>query len=158
MQTVQDFLTRYPDACSEAQDWLKILGVRTMQEAWRQCNRVGWMLWALHRIKHKSYPGLRHFAVDCAVAALDRERAAGREPDPRSWAAVEAARAYLEGRGTLEQMLKARDAAWDARGAGNAAGVAWVAAWTAADEFAWVVHGAVESADRLRFYVAEWPM
>ena len=40
---------------------------------------------------------LRTFAADCAERALERERAAGREPDPRSWAAVAAARAFVAG-------------------------------------------------------------
>src|SRR3990167_8351842 len=38
---------------------------------------------------------LRHFAIDCAERALTREREEGREPDPRSWAAIEAAKAFL---------------------------------------------------------------
>ena len=39
----------------------------------------------------------RLFAADCAERALRRERKAGREPDPRSWAAVKAARAFANG-------------------------------------------------------------
>ena len=40
----------------------------------------------------------RLFAVDCAEHALLRERQAGREPDARSWAAIQAVRDHVEGR------------------------------------------------------------
>src|SRR5690606_29775030 len=39
----------------------------------------------------------RLFAADCAEAALLGERASGREPDERTWAAVDAARRYARG-------------------------------------------------------------
>ena len=45
-------------------------------------------------------PRRRLFACDCAERALSRERDAGREPDPRSWAAVEIARRYARGEAT----------------------------------------------------------
>ena len=57
---------------------------------------------------------LREFACDCAERALLREREAGREPDPRSWAAVEAARRFARGEATAEELDAARDAARDA--------------------------------------------
>lgn len=152
-----------------------------MQEAWLRCRRADWMLWALHETKHKSFPGPRHFACDCADRALQRERRAGREPDPRLWAAVEAARAYLEGRGTREKMMETAD---DAVTAGNPTywdsainywttnTVIWIAetttnslagciAWAACcvfEEFTtlWNVEQSWQ-ANRLRHYVPEWP-
>lgn len=65
---------------------------------------------------------LRQFAIDCAERALNRERDKGREPDSRSWAAIEAAKAYLRGEITPAELAAARDAAraaacdaaWDA--------------------------------------------
>jgi hypothetical protein len=40
---------------------------------------------------------LRLFGADCAERALQRERAAGQEPDPRSWRAVDVARQHARG-------------------------------------------------------------
>ena len=62
---------------------------------------------------------LHEFACDCATQALERERVAGREPDPRSWRAVEVKRAWLDGKATDAELTAARAAAW-------------VAAWDAA--------------------------
>ena len=94
----------------------------------------------------------RLFAADCADHALSRERAAGREPDDRSWAAIQAARDYAEGRITEAAVAATRGAAgaaareaavaaaWGAAGAaawGAAGAAAWVAAREAAGEAAW---------------------
>jgi hypothetical protein len=57
---------------------------------------------------------LRLFACDCAERALIRERDAGREPDPRSWAAIEVSRRYADGQATDDELAAARDAAWAA--------------------------------------------
>ena len=66
---------------------------------------------------------LRLFAADTAERALMRERTAGREPDPRSWRAVEAARKY------------AREEIDDAalRAAADAAGDVYVATYATVD-------------------------
>ena len=88
-------------------------------------------------------PRLRLFATDCAEWALLRERAAGRESDPRSWTAVECARAYARGRATAEELV----AAWDAAGA--AARYAGAATWYAGDA-AWAAAGYVAG-------YASWP-
>jgi hypothetical protein len=63
---------------------------------------------------------LHEFACWCAGQALLKEREAGREPDPRSWAAVEAKRKWLRGEIT-DKELTATGAAWDAAGATGAA-------------------------------------
>ena len=87
---------------------------------------------------------LREFACDCAERALLRERAAGREPGPGSWAAVDVSRRYARGETTPTELAVARDAAraaawavaWDAaRAAAWAA--AWDAAWAVARDAAW---------------------
>ncbi len=95
---------------------------------------------------------LHEFAVWCAEQALERERAAGREPDARSWAALEAKRRWLRGEITNDELAAARaaarDAAWDAtraaaRAAAKAAAwaaaraAAWAAAWAATRAAAW---------------------
>jgi hypothetical protein len=89
---------------------------------------------------------LHEFACWCAEQALEQERAAGREPDPRSWAAIKTKRAWLRGEcddATLAAAeaaatLAAADAAaWAAAWAADAAdaaadAAAWAAAWAAA--------------------------
>lgn len=54
---------------------------------------------------------LRLFAIACAERALLRERKAGREPDPRSWAALDVARQYADGNATAAQLAAAAQAA-----------------------------------------------
>jgi hypothetical protein len=101
-------------------------------------------LWvALHR-KILSDRILRLFACDCAERALQRERDAGREPDPRSWNAVAVARRYAAGEATDEELADAWTSAWAAslstcEAASEAASPnawaacsAWHAAWEAA--------------------------
>ena len=81
---------------------------------------------------------LRLSAADCAMRALHRERVAGREPDPRSWAAARCARDH--GLCTLADAELA--AAWSAArsAARSAEAAAWArspwsaAAWSAAAE------------------------
>ena len=90
---------------------------------------------------------LHRFACDVAERALQAERAAGREPDPRSWAAIATKRRWLAGEATDaaldEATWAAREAAKAAaasntamassvaRAAAEAAEAAWSAAWSA---------------------------
>lgn len=94
---------------------------------------------------------LHEFACWCAEQALLKEREAGREPDQRSWAAIEAKRKWLRGEITDSELEAARDAAlaaaaqddaMDAAWAARAAAwdVAWAAARAAARDAAWDVH------------------
>jgi hypothetical protein len=99
---------------------------------------------------------LRIYALGLALAALRAERAAGREPDPRSWAAIETTIAWMEGRARAAARdaaraaawaaasdatwAAARDAAWAAAWAAArdaASAAAWAAAWAAASDAAW---------------------
>src|SRR5690606_27215958 len=83
----------------------------------------------------------RLFAADCAEAALLGERASGREPDERIWAAVDAARRYARGEIQFVALSAAWEAAWDAaaaarvaaRGTAKAAAAAAARAAAAAD-------------------------
>jgi hypothetical protein len=108
---------------------------------------IPWMdrLWVLVRVIDDDLMW-RLWACDCAERALLRERDAGREPDARSWRAVEVARAYAIGDVTDEELATARDAAgaaaWAAGAAARAAarataGAAARAAWDAALATAW---------------------
>src|SRR5690606_1420642 len=85
----------------------------------------------------------RLFAADCAEAALLGERACGREPDPRLWAAVDAARAFARGEIDRGEFDAARDAARDAR---DAAKAAWDVAAAAARDAAWAAATAARAA------------
>lgn len=76
---------------------------------------------------------LRDFAATVAENALLAERAAGREPDPRSWAAVQFVRDLLAGKIKEEDQEAAWSAAWSAWSA-------WSAAWAAAE---WAAAAAV---------------
>ena len=84
----------------------------------------------------------REWALDCAERALVRERESGREPDERSWRAVEVGRAYLSGAAGSEELDAARAAAWaaaeaEAAAAAAAADAARAAAWAAAEAASW---------------------
>ena len=71
---------------------------------------------------------LRDFSATVAENALLAERAAGREPDPRSWFAVQFVRDLLAGKIKPED----QEAAWSAAMA--AAESAWSAAWSAQND------------------------
>jgi hypothetical protein len=74
---------------------------------------------------------LHEFACRCAEDALRAERAEGREPDPRSFAAIETKRRWILGKATDDELAAARDAAGAAAGAaGAAAGTVRAAAGT----------------------------
>jgi len=85
---------------------------------------------------------LHDFACDCAWRALEQEREAGREPDPRSWEAVRVKRRWVEGKATSEEL---DSAAWSAASRA-ACGAAYSAAWSAASRSAW--SAAWSTADR----------
>ena len=72
---------------------------------------------------------MRDCAATVAENALLADRAAGREPDPRSWAAVQFVRDLLAGK------IKPEDQE-----------AAWSAAWLAAESAAWLAARSAESA------------
>jgi hypothetical protein len=74
---------------------------------------------------------LRLFACRCARLALDAERAAGREPDARSWAGVAVAERHADGAATDDELRAARAAAESAVWAAAESAV-WAAAESAA--------------------------
>jgi hypothetical protein len=79
---------------------------------------------------------LHEFACWCAEQSLLAERAAGREPDPRSWAAIDAKRKWLRGEVSDKELESAaRSAAESARSAARSAArlearSAWSATWS----------------------------
>lgn len=91
---------------------------------------------------------LHEFAIWCAEQSLLAERKAGREPDPRSWKAIEVKRLWLDGKATDRQLRAAWEAAWE---------TAWEAAWAAAWRAAWVAAWeAQEEAAREAAWEAAW--
>lgn len=116
---------------------------------------------------------LRDFTATVAEQALMAERAAGREPDPRSWTAVQFVRDLLAGKikkedqeATRKAARSAAEAAWAAarletEAAEWAAWTAWVAArsaWSAAEaarSAAWAADAA-RWAERSAAWAAAW--
>jgi len=94
-------------------------------------------LWAVCREELIPAATLHEFGCIVTEQALIREREAGREPHPDSWAAIEAKRKWLRGEITNKELKAAADAAW---AAADAAWVApWAAAGAAAEAAAWAV-------------------
>ena len=83
----------------------------------------------------------RLFAADCAESALLGVRAAGFEPDVRSWRAVDVARRFASGDASHEDMSAARSAARSAAGS-----AAWSASGSASRSAAESARSAAESA------------
>jgi len=119
------------------------------------------IFWALNYACPQVTDRMRRLvACACARRALEAERAAGREPDVRSWRAVEVAERFVRGEATddeLEEWMlcasaRAAAAAWgESRGAWGAAEAAAEAAAASWGELrgargAWGAWGAAEAA------------
>jgi len=102
---------------------------------------------------------LRLFACDCAERALTREREAGREPDVRSWEAVQVSRRFANGQATHEELSAARAAAASAAAYADdaATSAAYAAAYAAdaATSAAYVARAATDTA-RAATYAAAY--
>lgn len=99
-------------------------------------------LWVVLREEIIPERELRLLAVRWARGALEAERAAGREPDARSWAACDVAERYARGEASAEELAASRGAAWDA------AGAAYNAAWAARDAARDATYAAARAAAR----------
>jgi hypothetical protein len=97
-------------------------------------------LWAVLRQGVLPDSILREFATMCADIALSAERDAGREPDQRSFAAVECALRYAAGDASEDELRAAAYAAADA------AAYAYAAAYTSANGAAYAAAGAAAAA------------
>jgi hypothetical protein len=123
-------------------------------------------MWALLHNEFLSDRQMHLFACEVAEKALVTEREAGREPDPRSWAAIEAKRAWVYGKITNGELAAAREAAWAAARAAWAVAreaareVARAAAWAAAREAArtaaWAAAREAVREAREAAWAAEW--
>ena len=97
-------------------------------------------LWVVLREEFLPEALLYEFACFVAESLLQAERAEGREPDVRSWAAIEARRSWLRGEIDDTTLAAARAAAWDAVRAAAwdaAMAAAWDAAMVASRDAAW---------------------
>ncbi len=86
---------------------------------------------------------LHEFACWCAEKALTHAREKGREPDPRSWAAVEAKRQWLRGEIDDGELEAAQHAAWNVT-----SNIPWDGAWDAARSAAYAAGWAAVNAAR----------
>lgn len=110
-------------------------------------------LWCVLRSEVLDDRTLRLFAAWCGRGALDAERTAGREPDPRSWAAVETAERYALGKATEDELRDARAAAYAAVCAAyDAACAAYAAeaAYAATGAYAYAYAGAYAARAAIR--------
>jgi hypothetical protein len=100
---------------------------------------------------------MRLFAGDCAERALTRERDAGREPDERSWAAVDVTRQHDRGQATKDDLDAASAAALAADARAAASDAASAAAWSAASAARFAAGEAARDAarDAARFAAGE---
>jgi hypothetical protein len=126
------------------------------------------LLWLLLRPEFLPEPAIHALACNFAEHSLMRERDRGREPDARSWAAIETKRRWLRGEASDQDLAAAWSAAWSAaRDAARSAAwsaarsAAWSAAWSAARDAAWdaardAAWSAARSAARDAAWSAAW--
>ena len=103
------------------------------------------ILWLLLRPEIIPKKTLHILSYEFALTALKNERLNGREPDERSWRAVEAKRTWVKGLITDERLSAAesvaRAATWSAEES-----AAWSAAWSARSAARAAARSAAESA------------
>jgi hypothetical protein len=101
---------------------------------------------------------LREHSCWCARQSLNAERAAGREPDPRSWHAVEVAERFARGEATAKELESARADAARAASADAWAARARAAAASAAEDSAgaWAARAARWAASAASASVTAW--
>ena len=98
-------------------------------------------LWLVLREELLPAPVLQEFECLCTKRILQKERRAGKEPDPRSWAVIKAKRAWLKGEITDEELAVALEGARNTWWTTNATWAARVVVW-------WDTGGDEEKAER----------
>ena len=104
-------------ACSHGREWAK-KNCATLREVWKKCERADWMLWVLHRL------GVYDQSISRFLVKVLREQPihGGKTlfdllKDERSQTCVEVLEQLRDGKATIEELKKARDAAADAAAA-----------------------------------------
>jgi hypothetical protein len=128
-------------ACEEAVEFAR---GKSLAEAWEKCERADWMLWLLGKqIGKKGWPDRKMLVLlACLCAETSLKFIPTGEERPRK--AIETARAWCEGKATLEE-IRAAAAAADAAYAAYAA--AAYAAYAAAAYAAYAAAAAAYAAD-----------
>ncbi len=127
-------------ACREGLVWIK---GKSLAEFWSTCDRADWMLWLCGRMEGtKGWPTRQQIVlVACICAATSLPIFEKKYPqDDRPRKAIEAARAWANGKASIDDVRKARaaaaDAATDATYAADADAAATYAADAAAATYA----------------------
>ena len=116
-------LLRKVGACAEARMWAKQYS--TLEEAWRACHCLDWMLWLVDVLEFQDHAASRLYACRMVretplyTRAADGTLVAGRTvwdllTDERSRTAVEVNERYARGEATPAELAAAGVAAWDA--------------------------------------------
>ena len=113
-------------------------------------------LWVLLREEILTEHELRLFACWCADRALRAETKAGRNPDKRSYAAVQIARAFAHGKATTDQLAEAESAAWTVELAEPTAWESESTAWGEWSAARSAESAAARTAERAARLAAEW--
>ena len=136
-------LLRKLHACDEARRWA---GGKDLQAAWDSCNRADWMLWLCGRMADQpGWPARKQIVlVACACAETALQYVRPGEDRPRL--ALEAARAWVRGEVSIEDVRRATYDAAAAAYAYAADAAAYAAYADAADAAAYAADAAAAAA------------
>lgn len=140
-------LCRSLGACSEGREWIK---GKSLQEFWDTCERADWMLWLLGKqLGKKGWPDRKTLVLlACLCAETALKFVPKGEDRPRK--AIETARAWCEGKATLEEVRAATTAAYAATTVAYAAAYVAYAAAYAAYAAAYAANAAYNAANAAR--------
>ena len=111
-------------ACDEAVRWAATQP--SHNRAWETCERGDWMLWIAGRLVSNETERKAVVMAACACARLSLKHVPSGEDRPRI--AIETAESWCRGEATIDQVRKARDAAY---AYATAAAAAYAAAYAA---------------------------
>ena len=94
------------DACTQAVKWV---GRKSPKTAWAKCERADWMLWLAGRLEID-----RKVLVLCACDVAETALKHIPDGEDRPAKAIEAARAWVDGKATIQEVREARKSAYDA--------------------------------------------
>jgi hypothetical protein len=127
-QSVIDAL-RGMGAYSDAVEWVS--QQKTVMQAWRDCDRADRMMWLLSKtVNPQSAKHKRLVLLACRMAE-DALRAHWRLEDQTPFETLRIVRLWADDKATLEEVLAAGLAAWEAAGTALSAGLAPGTVWAA---------------------------